>query len=167
MLSSEGSFHYTPSHLECGLGFLLTLQRFPTRRKLCNLLIPNLFNSLPDWVFFHKNLLSVKDQETISTHFFCYCFYFMIAIPFFWAYIYEAFMSDAVLKCFTTLLHLILTIILQDLTVPTLWRKLRLIQTDASTRVHAQSPSILYSEPNFLIPCGKVRGPHMLYLSSK
>lgn len=74
MLSSEGSFHYTPSHLECGLGFLLTLQRFPTRRKLCNLLIPNLFNSLPDWVFFHKNLLSVKDQENISTHFFLLLF---------------------------------------------------------------------------------------------
>lgn len=76
-------------------------------------------------------------------------------------------MSDAVLKCFPTLLHLILPIILRDLIIPTLWKKLRLIQTDASTSIHAHSPSSLCSEPNLLIPCGKVRGPYILYLSSK
>ena len=82
VLFGECSSHYVQSHLETWPLLPADFEnRYSRRRKIGNLLIPNLFNFLPGWVSFHKDLFIVREQEALSTWFLllflfydCYCY---------------------------------------------------------------------------------------------
>lgn len=83
VLLGECSSHYVQTHLETWPRFPADFEnRYSRRRKIGNLLIPNLFNFLPGWIFLQKDLFTVREQKALSTCFLllylfydCYCYF--------------------------------------------------------------------------------------------